>query len=1245
MTTPRTRAATGPVAGDGAPQDDHVEYRLKHEPDGRSWTVRENVVDILERELLGPAGGPEEILDGSPDAVYLIGRIAPTRLTRDREDPREADTDDAVTDVGDAIDADEGRGVPVTAVDDSSAGSDEDSVEDQPQKRGLMIPASMGLRCQVPADLQELTVVSSWGTYRPVKDDDADGSRLRRYQRIPSEVATTIRIADVQPGKTKEYVLKDDVTLRVDRYDDAPHGRRLIEVALCNDRETPRKIPVDAWMFQTKLTATAGGAEVFLPVTDALTDSRYETDDELRRLKLQYRDRLEFAVGRTCSVDWDVAEGARRASKVWTTWLPTCETPQTQAEEIQAALLDMTKLATATPEELRAGLEPIVRGYADWLDGEDRRAAELPAHLRDEAHEAVAEARRVAEQLAEGLEHLLTDPEALRCFRFMNRVMAEQRIQTQVAEYRARRPTIGIAQARAAVLEENRERAHSWRTFQLAFILMQLPMLSDPAAPRRSGELAKAQSLFFPTGGGKTEAYLGLAAYTFAVRRRQGIVDTPDGLLDGGSGVAVLMRYTLRLLTAQQFQRATALVCAAELERAKDPVTWGEEPFRIGLWVGTDVSPKRYEEARAQLEKVNEGRGYRLTVLQIQRCPWCGSRISSRDVRGHNSLRRVYVYCGDDLADCPFAEGGAVREGLPVLTVDEEIYRLAPAFVIATVDKFARLAREGEAASLFGYVSRRCDRHGYVHPDYKHCEIKRSKHPTSKDGLPAAAVHAATRLRPPDLIIQDELHLITGALGTTVGLFEAAIDIMCSWRTAAGKPVRPLLVASTATARNAPDQVRALYGRDVTIFPPQVLDAGRTFFSKEIPVSDENPGRRYVGVSTSGVRLTTAEIRIAEILMAAGQLMLDTSGKAADPYMSLVGYFSATRELAGMARYLSDDVQTALAKGRPWSKLPRRYGTHFGALHVAELTSRVASADITATLDQMAVPFDPAIDSTAARRDRIAQVAAGKRPRNGREVHPFDAILATSMLQVGVDVTRLGLMLVVGQPKNTAEYIQASSRVGRDPSRPGLVVTLGNWARPRDLAHFEQFRHYHETFYAQVEALSVTPYSVTSLERGLDGVLVSAARVLQATKPSGLSPERGAGQIEDERDFAVRLIDVLVDRMRRASGEEAAERAKQRLDNRLDQWINRRKHLAMLYRSLVYERVTDPGKQGPLVISAENAHDVADSKDAAPFVVANSMREVQPEINLLVSPIPERLVYIAPPGTPQWELPEAAEES
>ncbi|MGY4102488.1 DISARM system helicase DrmA [Nocardia sp. R16R-3T] len=1226
-------------------------YELTYTPDSRSYTARENLVDILDRELLGPANGDNEILETTPDQAYLIGRIAPVRIT-DSGVPIDEDTNEPDTDVGDDVDAQQNRGVPVTAVDDSSTAGDEDSgsneSEDAAPKRGLVIPASMGLRFQIPADLDTFTVTASWGQYKGVprgeyeQDAEQQGSRKTpRFQRTPFVFPAEIQVADLHPGETMEKSLRDTVVLRLDSYQDK--DRLLVEVALCNDRETGRHIPTEAWLYQTKLEVEAGGADVFLPASDPLTEVVHESDDERARLNLQYRKHLEYAVGRTCSVDWqvdtwdkdqwDTATRSPRARKVWTTWLPVSETPQTTAGEVDA-LLDMVRLGSATKEELRAGLQPIVSGYAVWLDGEEQRAKQLPPHLQKVAFEAVADARKVHQQLADGLFHLLTDDIAVQCFGFMNRVMAAQRIHSQIAERRAKKEhrDESIDEARAAILAERKDKAHSWRTFQLAFILMQLPMLTDPTAQQRSGSatnssLAQAQLLFFPTGGGKTEAYLGLAAYTFAVRRRQGIVDSADGPLNGMSGVAVLMRYTLRLLTAQQFQRATALVCAAEMERRSDENTWGAEPFRIGLWVGTQVSPKWFEEARDQLKNINEGRGHRLTVLQIQRCPWCGNRIDAGDVKTSETQRRVRAYCSDDLAECPFSQGGAVDDGLPVLTVDEEIYRLAPAFVIATVDKFARLAREGEAAALFGYVSERCDRHGYVHPDYKYCALQDGNRHNAKAGQPAAARRPVGRLRPPDLVIQDELHLITGALGTTVGLFEAAIDVITAWKTPAGAPVRPLLVASTATAFRAADQVGKLYGRDVTIFPPQVLDAGDTFFSKEELVSEATPGRRYLGISTTGVRVTTAEIRIAEVLMAAGQLLLDRSGSCADPYMTLVGYFNATRELAGMARYLGDDVQTMLRKGRPWSRLPRRFGTGFDELRTAELTARVGSADITKVLDTMAVSFDPALDATGAKGAK-------------RDAVPYDAVLATSMLQVGVDVTRLGLMLIVGQPKNTAEYIQASSRVGRDPDRPGLVVTLGNWARPRDLAHFEQFRQYHETFYSQVEALSVTPYSSTAMARGIDGVLISAARVRDAVRKNGLSPDNGAGKIDDEYGFVKDLIELLVERMKRAARDEkAAQSAADLLGNRLDRWTRYRAEALASGKTLSYDKGTDSIET--LLISPDRANELRGTRRLPPFEVANSMREVQPEINLLVSPLAERLEYVIPAAAPRWEMPEA----
>jgi len=1286
-TTPRVSTASGAA---GAAPHDGTAYAFEEEPSSSSVSARAGLLEVLRRELLGPAEGDTEVLTTQPSQRYLLGRIAPTRLQNAAETPAAETSEDG--EGIDPLDAAASTGVPVTGSEEDtlSATVDEDpgeDTDDEPVRRGLMIPASMGLRFQVPAGLDALNVHVSWGTYEPTGAGAATGQASAdtgtRYQRVPHEHSLRLTPAALTPGRTEDRILDGDVTLRIDSHLDEPAGRYLIELALCNDRTTPRRIPTEAWMFQTRIDVDAGGRAVFLPVHDPTlppapgTAARPDPGSEEARLDLQYRDRLEFAVGRTCSADWSLPptlpgnEVLRRAVQVRTTWMPTVETPQTTAADVPGALLDMRALAAAAAapngsDALRDALDPIVSAYRTWLDEQAAAAADLPDHLRGTAEEALAEARQVRSQLAEGLAHLTADApdgaEARRCFAFMNQVMADQRVHSQIAAARAVDAEVRVEEAEARVLA--RDYPHHWRVFQLAFILMQLPALADPAAERRAGALATVELLFFPTGGGKTEAYLGLAAYAFAIRRRQGLLDTPDGPVDGRAGVTVLMRYTLRLLTSQQFQRATTLVCAAELARRENPATWGEEPFRIGLWVGTAVSPKRVSEAAEELKRLRErggaggpgsGAGHRFSALQLGHCPWCGrpltpADVTVRDVAG--MAERVVVRCPDELGECPFSDGdGNVPDGLPVLTTDEEIYRLAPAFVIATVDKLARLAREGHAATLFGHVARHCGRHGYVpgldhrnSSDYAGCTLADNGRHRAKGSLPAATVRPATRLRPPDLIIQDELHLITGALGTTVGLFEAAVETMCAWTASDGRPAAPLLVASSATVRKAADQVRLLYGRDVTIFPPQVLDASDTFFSRAVTIDAAHPGRLYVGLSTTGVRLTAAEIQTTQTLMAGAQLLLDRVGAPADPYMTLVGYFSATRELAGMARYVQDDIQTGLAKPGRDSRLPRRRGTGFSALHLGELTSRVSSADITATLDRMGLTFDPDVDSTAARDAAMAATRAGKSvQRREAAAKPYDVVLATSMLQVGVDVPRLGLMLVVGQPKNTAEYIQATSRVGRDANRPGLVVTLGNWARPRDLAHYEQFRHFHETFYARVEPLSVTPFSVTAVDRGLDGALVAAARVTQAGTREGLNPEHDAGNASTQREALTKLASALTDRVTAAGGEDAARYTASRLEARLSEWRRREKDAAGRGGELVYERGADDARFFALLRSAESAGGHTPQRNEAPFVVAGSMREVQPEINLLVSPDPSRLVDRAPEDGPAWQRQEPAD--
>ncbi|MGI9822191.1 DISARM system helicase DrmA [Agromyces sp. Marseille-Q5079] len=1214
-----------------------------------SEQVRDELLDLLDRDLVGPWGGADETIVGTPRARYLAGALAPISLLEGQASaapaPSAAATslDDVRNDetlaVADLSTAHEVQGVP--ADDEESAGeaSPTEPDEDRGPESKIIAPSSMGLRFQVAADTDRLRFTARWGRYDSRRELDENGRNQTYYDRTAFAESFDVDLAAIPAGESHRVsnLGGEQVSVSVEVFD--YEGRRVVEAALLNVAVTGRELPPKLWLFQAELEATAIDATsaVFLPTRDDLEKPRGSRDDEVRRLDLLYRDRLEFAVGRTASATWNVdASTPRRAASVRTTWLPTAEVPQTRAPEVPGVVLSMRALMESTPDELRAALQPLVDEYGAWLVEQGAANDGLPEHLRVEGAIGIADGEAALKRLGQGLELLASNEQAQRAFWFMNRTMRDQRLRSQVAALRIEQPALKIAEAVAEV-DARGDKAASWRAFQLAFILMQLPAVVDPTHVRRSSDFPRAELLFFPTGGGKTEAYLGLAAFTFGIRRLQGKVETPEGLLDGGDGVAVLMRYTLRLLTSQQFIRATTLMCAAELVRLEDPAMWGSVPFRIGLWVGSSVSPKRYAEAAEQVKHVleSDGAAFGLTALQFGHCPWCGTAINPKgNVEADDVAKRIRVYCGDRRSGCPFSAGGAAGEGLPVLTVDDEIYRHPPTFLLATVDKFARLAREGEAASLFGYVSKRCPRHGYKHPDTDASVCGAEHHNQNKTHgrtYPPTQVTTVGRLRPPDLIIQDELHLITGALGTAVGLFEGAIDVLSSWKTGdetSAKPVKPLVIASTATVRKAGEQVQRLYARQVEVFPPQVLSVSDTFFSKEVPL-DEAPGRKYLGVCLHGARLTLAEIRLSEILLLAGQQLFDEHGAAAEPYLTLVDYFSATRELAGMRRYLEDDVTTRVSNPDKASGYPRRRTP----LEIGELTSRISSTDIGKTLTHLAVPFDADADTTAGRAALNARRAAGEDvPWRDR---PFDVVLATSMLQVGVDVPRLGLMLIVGQPKNTAEYIQASSRVGRESGKPGLVVTLANRSRPRDMAHYEQFEHYHDTFYANVEALSVTPFSDASLERGLTGLIVSAARVIDASTGVGssLSPDSvaGAGRIAHRRATVDRLVDELVARVAQAGDEHAAEQAKSKLVLRLDEWTERSDAQG---GGLTYARKTLPKQHVvPLLTSPEDAIGEAGERL---FQVANSMREVQPEIDLLVSPFPAKLAEPVSAATPKW---------
>jgi hypothetical protein len=1188
------------------------------------FDARTELESMLERDLLGPWDGPnEELPAGStPGERYMLGKLVPRRAVGEEpvEDAEQAAEDDDVEDRPELV---EGPGP------DLELGDAADAPTAAAVRGRAMASSSIGLIFAVPPDVDRVNVEASWGRYDrgPSETQTTDTGRPRTvWRRVPAGGTCTVPVATDNSGTAIPDGAQELVELRWRAR--TRHGRRMVEVFLVNLQPVRAELLDRDRLFQVTVAVTGGDGEraVFLGHNDPeLPEVHHENDDELRLLALQHRAQRLFATGRQCAVNAEVRDGEARAWKLQTTCFPAAEVNMVVAgdpADMPGLVLDMAHLGSPdlTGDDLVSALRPIVDGYRCWIDGQAARVeieAEV-ARYAEVALPAVERARRVADRLERAIDLLRDDLIAQEAFRFANQAMASQRIRSELVRRRAAEPD---TDARALLEELDASETHSWRPFQLAFVLLCLPGLTDPDHPdARRGPLleGETQLLFFPTGGGKTEAYLGLTAYAIAIRRLQGIVGEGADARDGTDGVAVLMRYTLRLLTAQQFQRATALICACELQRqerfAAGDLRWGDTPIRIGLWVGVGVTPNTFDDALRELEDATSsaGEGQVGGIQQFALCPWCGTAIDlGRDGFPDRLRRRVHLFCGDADGRCPFSRAQST-EGLPAVVVDEEIYRLTPALIIGTVDKFAQLPWRSATAHLFGHVTSCCERHGYRNPDTAEW-CKDGGHPSAQ-GQPATRPVRVQRLRPPDLIIQDELHLISDALGSMVGLYETLVDDLCT-RVQEGKAVRPVFVASTATVRRAQAQVQQVFARDLCVFPPPLIDAGDTFFSRRIPPSKQTPGRRYRGVLAPGERLTAVEIRVMTALLEFGQVLFDRYGPAADPYMTVLDYFTSTRELAGMRRLTEDDVTDRL--GRQGALVRRRRPT------VAELTSRMDSSKVIQSLADLERRFDPDQDSTAGRaalqqlrRDDRAAYDEVIRPGYLR---PVDVLLATSMLQVGVDVQRLGLMVVTGQPKNMAEYIQVSSRVGRSVAGPGLVVTIFQWNRPRDLAHYEHFVYDHATFGRRVEGLTTTPFSKRALDRGLAGVLVGAVRHHSDAALPNLGAQLaplGAPNVAPLLELLRSRAEVVADSA--PVGVDVAERAQEQLDR----WL--------------HKRATLPAGQLGYEASAQAAAGLLRPPEDLPWdrwSAPMSLRDVEPEVLLQL-----RRQDSSASTAPRWEF-------
>jgi hypothetical protein len=1131
--------------------------------------IREDLVRALEAQLVGPFDrvSGQETLPIPPSRFYLAGYLAP-QGARVRDADSEADDDDN----------------DPTSHEELAAGDDADDGEhaapDAPPKsraRRSFLPVSMGMSVLLPpGDGGTITATVRWADYTAVEaaappEADAQVGRSRktpqgrlewlRVAKVPSVVMVPLDAGKLEAGidvpNSGGLQLQGKLAAG-----DAPGlvaGTRALSLFLVNRRAPQEKRDADlAFAFQVSLELSFDTGLVGRP--NRQHEDAQDVDDRIA--DLQYRHHVEHAVGHGTAVHVSKDEDGivRRAL---TTWLPRVEVRRVDSHDsklIESRMAVLAELGDAPA--IDAALYALPVEYAAWIAAQ--ASIDVDSDTRKTTRdELLREAARAKDRIIGGIELLKTDATVRNAFCTMNRAMAMQ-------------------QRQRARTDSDKNREPKWRLFQLAFVLMNLPSIADPHHDDRN----TAELIFFPTGGGKTEAYLGVIAFTLVLRRLR-----RRHLPDEGLGTAVILRYTLRLLTLDQLSRAATLMCALEVLRRDRTADLGTERFAVGLWVGRKATANTLSEVAKKIVDYKGSTSVNApSPCPLTECPWCQTAIAkaSFELRPKPSApEEVIVACVN--AECPFTArrsmSRGVPQGMPVLFVDEQIYRELPAFLVSTVDKFALLPWRGETGKLFGRVSAR--------------EHDRCFGPT--DGAaPKTATPLPEGLARPELIVQDELHLISGPLGTMVGLYETVVEQL-SMAIIDDKPVKPKLLASTATVKRAREQIRGLFGRsDTAIFPPPGVDAQETFFSK---VDTKSDGRLYVGIAAPG-RASKAVMHDVynTLLGSAAKAHHDADGKRlgtvspADTYMTLVGYFNALRELGGMRRLVEDTVHSRVRQiedrhprdwlgSHPWAK-NREIG------QPVELTSRERTSEIARVKDRMS--------------------------RAHTTPERVDVVLASNMISVGVDIERLGLMVVAGQPKSTNEYIQATSRVGR--KMPGLVVTVFNTVKPRDRSHYERFGAYHEAFYRAVEATSVTPFSGPALQRGLAGVVVALARHGTAA----LTPSGAAMAIAANRTSIELLIDKLADRAaaeRTGTSAADAEKIKTTMRSRGRNIVDAWESIMLQANQAGADRCYspwDPGKRGKALLF--QATDDAETFDAheLKFAAPTSMRDVEGSVHLWV---------------------------
>jgi hypothetical protein len=1126
---------------------------------GSAADVRNWLVEQIRVDLVGPGASDAilhaEILPQAPSRWYLTGLLVPLEAP-DKQRAGDADAEG---------DLDSG---------DDAGGTDDQATPDKGSGRRAWRPSSLGLSFLLRSDVSSVNVTVRWGEYayveasesRPKGEGEPEADVVSNEQWRRTQRAESFAVSVAKPGLSHEQVpASGGITLeclvRPATIKTATEGTDAKSVSLFLVNRKPPKpesqLADEAFIFQVELEIVVETG--FLP---RYTLHGLDSDDwDERVADLHYRDVAEYAVGHNTSAEWSAVEGV--CHRISTCCAPLTPVPRVVPNEgIPDFELSMERLGQLPdPEEARRQFEGVLLDYRRWVASQKTQLTDLTQRRREVADVLLADAEAAASRIQDGIA-CLAEPHVLEAFKIANRAVARAARQRDSQIDRSIRP--------------DQAKPPRWRPFQLAFLLLNLRGIVEPTHDDRE----IVDLLFFPTGGGKTEAYLGLAAFTIAYRR----LCNPAL---SGAGLSVLMRYTLRLLTLDQLARASAVICALELERVAEK-RLGEWPIEIGLWVGRGATPNRMgykgDNDSQGVNARTKVRRYKLNTkkplpIPIRECPWCGTAFGSDSFKlvddtgreNETSPTNLELRCINRA--CEFYLS---RRPLPIVTVDEPIYRRLPAFMIATVDKFAGMPWTGEISGFFGGADR-YDGGGFYGPA------------TPKAGKPLERP-----LLPPELVIQDELHLISGPLGTMVGLYEVAIDRLSS-RVVDGREIRSKIVVSTATIRRAQRQVRAIFDRrDTRIFPPPGPNREDSFFAQSLPLDD--PGsRHYLGLAVPGGSPKVLFLRSAVSLMAIGETAWEQAppdGKnPTEPYMTLLAYFNALRELGGARRIVEEEVGPRL---QSYSRRLRVGETeHFKSrtikYDVVELTSRVSTEDVAEAKRRLAATFKGRDDNDSV-----------------------DIALATNMISVGLDITRLGLMLVSGQPKTTSEYIQATSRVGRDPQKPGLVVVLLNVNKPRDRSHYERFIAYHSMFYRSVEATSVTPFSPRALDRALAPVAVALARLGIAA----FTPSKGARLAQSRRGDLDSVAETLAARAGSSREQPPNERhelelnVRERASHILDDWAR--------IATEVAEAGVELGYRKEAGVARHLLYEMLDTEMLPPywrpFRAPRSLRDVEPSV-------------------------------